>query len=235
LRLQPDNGSAWVPVFSIAWKAKDIPAAESALSNIARATYFDDQQAAALKAWMDIFHRYPAPNSVFAPGSPESKFDERTTEFWMSFAYGVGTMMPSYQGLVDACRREKHPDASPQRFRDCAQAGRSMMAHSSSLVSRQIGRALLRVSGQATDGDIANARVVDWQYEQWGNLLPGIAENDPDYAKDTADDWIDTGDEIKVLQRELLRKGISLTPPADWQPHGRDGKPISPLGEEPPR
>jgi len=182
---------------------------------------------------MEMFHRYPVPMSAFVAGTPEAKLDERTIDFSMSFTYVVGMMTPPYQGLIDACRRDKHRDASPQRFRDCAQVGRSMMAHSSSLISRQIGRVLLRTSGQATTEDIANARVVEWQYEQWGSLLAANSEDEAAYAKETAADWIDTGDEIKVVQLELRRRGIPLTPPNDWQPHGRDGKPISPLGEDP--
>jgi len=232
-RMQPDNGSAWVPLFNAKWKAKDIPAAETVLATMARASYFDEQQGTAVKAWMEMFHRYPIPESAFVPGSPEANLDQQTIEFSNSISLAAAIAMPFLGDTVDACRRERHPDASPQRFRDCAQVGRSMLAHATSLIDRQIGRALLRVSGQATAVDIANARVQDWQYEQWENLLPGLSENDLGYLKENAADWMDTGDEIKVLQHQMQRKGIPLTPPADWQPRGRDGKPISPLGEDP--
>jgi hypothetical protein len=233
VRLQPDNGSAWVPVFSAAWKAKDIPAAESALANMARVSYFDEQYGTAVKAWMEVFDRYPVPRSAIVPGSPEEKLDDQTLDFVSALAFSFGMVMPDYQGLVDACRRDKHPNASPQRFRDCARVGRTMLAHSSSWISRQISRALLRVSGQATEEDIANARVEDWLYDQYQKQVFDLSGNDLGYLKEYAADWMDTGDEIKVLQREMQRKGILLTPPADWQPHGRDGKPISPLGEDP--
>jgi hypothetical protein len=231
--LQPDNGSAWVPLFNAAWMAKDVPAAESTLADMARSTNFDEQSGTALKAWMDIYQRYPVRRSVFVPRSDEDKFEEQTVEFTSSLAFAGAMAIQNLGELVNACRYEKNPDASPQRFRDCAQVGRLMMAHSSSLISRQIGRALLRVSGQATAEDIAKARVVEWQYEQWGNVIP--ADDDVEYLKAEASDWLDTSDEIKVLQREMQRKGIPLNPPAEWQPHGRDGKPISPLGEDPAR
>lgn len=232
-RVQPDNGSAWVPVFSAAWQAKDIPAAETALANMARATYFDEKFGETVRAWVEMFHRYPVPTSAFDHDSPEARLDPQTLAFENAFSYAAATSFPAYQGPINACRREEHPDASPQRFRDCAQVGRSMLAHSRSLISSQIGRALLRVSGQATAADIANARVVDWQYEQWQKLLPGQPGHENDSLKETGADWLETGDEIQVMQRQLQRAGIPLTPPANWQPHGRDGNPTSPLGEPP--
>ncbi len=233
LRSQPGNGAMWIPKLAIAWKANDIPAAESALAQMALATRFDDQIGTALKAWMDVYQRYPMPSSAVAKDSLEAKLDDRERNFGGAMGFAVATGMPAYQSLVQACSREKHPDASPSRFRDCAQVGRLMLMHSTSLISRLIGRAVLRVSGQATAADIATARIVDWQYEHWQSLVATRAADDASDIKKLAGDWLDTGDEAQVMQRQLGRAGIPLTPPADWQPHGRDGKPMSPLGEAP--
>ena len=233
LRSQPDNGAMWIPKLNIAWQANDIPAAESALAQMASATHFDDQIGTALKAWMDVYQRYPMPRSALAKDSPEAKLDDRERNFGAAMGFAFATVTPAYQTLVQACSREKHPDASPSRFRDCAQIGLLMLMHSTSLISRLIGRAVLRVSGQATAADIANARIVYWQHEHWLSLVSTRAADEASDIKALARDWLDTGDEAQVMQRRLGRAGIPLTPLADWQPHGRDGKPISPLGEAP--
>ena len=233
-RLQPDNGSAWLPVFNTAWKANDTAAAESALAQMALAKLFDEQFGMALKAWMDVYRRYPMPKSVIARNSPEATFDDQTRNFAWSMAFAAAVATPAYQSLLKACSREKHPDDSPLRFRDCAQVGRLMLTQSTSLLSSRIGRAVLRVSGHATAVDIANARAADWQYEHWQTLVLGRTDYDVSDLKATAVDWLDTGDETQVMRRRLQRAGIPLTPPADWQPRGRNGKPISPLGESPP-
>ena len=232
LRSQPGNGVAWVPALNVAWQAKDTPATESALSQMARATHFDDQIGAALKAWMDVYARYPMPSSAVVKNSPEAKLDDRSRNFAGAMGFAVATAMPAYQSLVQACSRDEQPVASPSRFRDCAQVGRLMLMQSTSLISRMIGRAVLRVSGQATAADIANARIFDWQYERQA-LISARSADDASDIKALAGDWLDTGDEAQVMQRQLQRAGIPLTPPANWQPHGRDGKPINPLGEVP--
>ena len=232
LRSQPGNGVAWVPKLDAAWKANDIPAADSALSQMARAKHFDDQIGAALKAWMDVYARYPMPSSAVAKDSPEAKLDDRSRNFAGAMGFAVATAMPAYQSLVQACSRDKQPVASPSRFRDCAQVGRLMLTQSTSLIGRMIGRAVLRVSGQVTAADVANARILDWQYERQA-LISARAVDDASDTKALAGDWLDTGDEAQVMQRQLQRAGIPLTPPANWQPHGRDGKPINPLGEAP--
>ncbi len=229
-RLQPDNGSAWLPVFNAAWRVNDIPAAESALAQMAHATRFDEQMGTALKAWMDVYRRYPMPKSVIVKDSSDAMADDQSRNFTSSMAWAAATAIPAYDPLVKACSREKHPEASALRFHDCAQVGRLMLMQSTTLIGRQIGRALLRVSGQATAADIANARVVDWQYEQLKMLAAAQAGHESADLKTAAADWLNTGDEIKTLQRRMQRAGIPLTPPADWQPT-RNGKPISPLGE----
>lgn len=229
--LQPENGSAWLPVFNAAWKANDIPAAESALAQMAVATHFEDQMGPALKAWMDVYRRYPMPNAAVARNSAGAALDVQTINFTSSMAFAAAAAIPAYQSLMQACSHEKHPDASALRFHDCAQVGRTMLTHSTTLLSSMIGRSVLRVSGQATSQDLANARVATWRYEQWTKLLQGRDEDSD--LKTVMADWLETNDETKVMQRRLLRAGMSLTPPPDWQRHGRDGKPISPLGEPP--
>jgi hypothetical protein len=232
-RLQPDNGSAWLPVFNAAWKANDIPAAESVLVQIARANHFDEQFGAAVKAWMDVYRRYPMPKSAMLTNSDDSKFDDQTRNLANSFAFAAASGISSYGSLMNACSQEKHPDASQSRFRNCAQVGRIMLTRATSLLANRIGSALLRVSGQATPSDIASARLATWRYEQWNALVRQREIYAAADLKAKASDWIETGDEMQVMRRELQRAGISLTPPADWQPRGRDGKPISPLGEAP--
>lgn len=228
-RLQPGNGSAWLPLFNASWKAKDIPAAESALRQMSLANRYEEQIGLELIAWMDVFRRHPMPISAMDQNGPDALLDDQSRSFSFSMSLAAAFAIPAYQPLVDACNHEKHPDASASRFHDCAQLGRVMLRHSTSLIGRMISLPLLRLSGQATAADIANARVFDWQYDH----TQALAANENADLKATIADWLATGDESVVLERQLQRAGIALTPPAAWQVHGRDGKPISPLGESP--
>ena len=235
-RVQPDNGAAWDPVVFTAFAAGNIPAAESALQKMAQATHFDDQHGVTLKAWMEIFQRYPMPDamaidlkrSAFAT-TPMANFDAQTRNFTIAETYAVPAAAQPYGWPVGQCDRSKHPQASQQRMRDCAQVGRVMLTRSTSLLYGRIGRALLRVSGQATATDDANARVEAWQLEQ-ASTAPAPTREDKtvELMNAIAADWLETGDEVQVNQRRVQRAGIPLTPPADWVAHGPDSKPMPP-------
>jgi len=229
VRLQPDNAVAWMPTVEAAWKARDVAATDAALAQMARATMFDDYTGEAIKAWVDVYRRYPAP----APpaGSAEAAAGRGVAGFSQAMAYAAATETPAFGSVAQACHHDWHPDAPPSRFHDCAQVGRVLLTRSHTLLARQMGRALLRISGQATPGDVAAARTVAWQYEQWGRLIERL--DDPARMKGFMADWLATGDELAVLERQFARDGIPLIPPAGWQPRGRDGKPIGPLGEAP--
>jgi hypothetical protein len=231
VRLQPDNAAAWLPVFNAASDAGDSPATDYAIAQMALASRFDDQMGIAVKAWMDVYARYPIPASVVPADSPDAQFDDQDRGFVSSMEFAAAMSIGPYQSLMRACSRDRHPDASSLRLRDCAAIGRLMMTQATSMISRQIGRGILRVSGQATDADLASARALDWRYENWTKLVFASKQDDGARLKATARDWEETGDETQVMDRELERSGIALTPPASWQPTGRDGKPVSPLGE----
>jgi hypothetical protein len=229
-RLQPDNGSAWMPVLDAAWTANDVPAAESALAQMAHATRFDEPFGVTLKAWMEVYRRYPMPDAVVVAGSPEATQDVGSRNFASAMAFASAVAMPAYDSLMRACSRDMHPEASPERFRDCASIGRLMLTHATTLLGSRIGRGVLRVSGQATAADRADARVADWQFEQH---LALVRDESDGVEKAAMTDWLQTGDELQVIRRRLQRAGIPAMPPANWQPRSREGRPIDPLGESP--
>jgi hypothetical protein len=212
VRLQPDNGSAWVPVFNAAWKANDSAAAESALARMALARHFDEQYATVFKAWLDVDKRYPR-----WTGPPVRYFGLALDA--SSYANGLG--LPDYGPLLDACRSERPGKESPSRFRECAQVGRLMLTQSTSLFTKLVGRALLRESAQTTEADLVGLRDAMWQYEKWTSALPD-RRGSSDRANAEGKDWLETGDETQVMQRGLRRLGIPLTPSVDWQPEHLD-------------
>ncbi len=228
-RLQPDNGAAWMPVFDAASKAHDAAAADTALGRMAMATRWDGVFGESLKAWMEVYARYPVP-----PNEPADamKLDQQGRNFEMAMAASAAIAIPRYHPLVDACTREKMPTVAAVRSNDCAMIGRLMMNHGNDQLTRLIGRPVLRGSGQYTKGDLIAARDFMWLTEQRYKLSAAHAK-DQDWFKDDMPVWLATWDEMAVTRSELQRAGIALSPPADWQPRGRDGKPISPLGEPP--
>lgn len=238
-RVQPDNAVAWIPAVDAAWQRKDATGIDAALAKMANARGYDDFLGQALKAWMDIYTRYPLPVPTSDPEA--ARFGPRATAFVAALAMASATTLPPFDKVVKSCQREMHPDAPKSRLRDCAQIGRTLLVHGDSLLGRMIGRALLRVSGQATPADIEPARVAQWQQEMWGKL--SAAHTEPAQLDAVAADWARADNEIEVMQMQLQRAGIPLTPPTGWTAHNRRGEPVPPLGEvapgsgtvEPPR
>ncbi|HEY2344779.1 MAG TPA: hypothetical protein VGH80_02725 [Xanthomonadaceae bacterium] len=228
IHAEPDNALAWLPAVE---DAKDEAATDAALARMAQATTYDDHLGDAQKAWMDAFARYPLPAPRTAEAAKYTPLatvyevaNDLTKDTSASFAH------PSFGGINTDCDRRRNPAASPQRFRDCAQIGRTILAHSGSLLGYMFGRDLLRISGQATPADIEMARIYRWQIDNWFQPRLGMLE-DPEEVNAIADDWGHADNEIEVMRIELTRAGIALVPPRGWWPHSGRG-PYNPLGED---
>lgn len=226
--MQPDNAAAWVAVVDDAWQRKDTAAIDAALARMAQATGYDDQQGQLLMAWLDVYQRHPLPATAEVGAAGRSPSADAFNAA-MSMA---AVMLPSYQGLTQSCHREWQPQASAQRFVDCATIGRGMLAHADDLIGQMIGRALLRLSGQATAADVDAARVAQWQYAQWQQMQRSWDDATADAA--LMEDWQQAGNEVAVMRLQLTRAGIPLQPPAGWQMHDSHGRPVPPLGNPTP-
>lgn len=225
-RLQPDNAVAWIPAVDAAYQRKDAAGVDAALAKMANARGYDDFLGQALKAWMDIYTRYPLPVPTSDPAA--AGFSPRATALVAAMGMAAATTLPPFEGVAKSCHRDLNPDAPASRFRDCAQIGRTLLAQGDSVLGRMIGRALLRVSGQATPADIESARIAQWQQENWMRLG---ANADPARLDVAAGDWAKADNEMAVLQIQFQRAGIPLTPPAGWMAHDSRGEPVPPLGE----
>ncbi len=226
-KVQPDNAVAWIPVLDAAYQRKDAAGVDAALTNMAQAHVYDDFLGASVKAWMDIYTRHPLPVPTSDPDA--ARFSPRATALVAATSAAAATTIPPMDATAKSCHRQMHPDAPVTRFRDCAQIGRTLLAHADSLLGRMFGRALLRVSGQATPADVELARTAQWQQENWMRLSASHA--DPASLDAAAADWAAADDEIQVLQMQFRRAGIPLTPPEGWTARNNRGEPVPPLAE----
>lgn len=227
LRLQPDNGLAWVPVFNEAWSSKDIATAASVLAKIAASKRFDEQNGAALNAWMDVFRRHPIPRIVIGKTISKLPIDMGTINFLMADDIAVLTGNPYYSFLMGACDRNAQSTLPESRFRDCARVGRLMMNGATTLKGRLVGRRLLGFSKEVNPADVENARVLTWQVQQGMNRQDKVAE-----LKAHAADRMATDDEWEALKHQLSRAGVPMLPPPHWQPRFH-GHVINPLDMPP--
>ncbi len=229
--LEPDNGVGWIPVINTASKANNAAGINHALARMAIATRYDEMFGEAMNAWVGVYRRYPPSIELVRQMPTSAPVDLELVEQVYAMSEVVTMVMPAYQSLVNACKREKQPDAGVSRFENCGNAGRLMLNQSTNMIGRMMGRALLRVSGTANASDIEAARVLAWQFEQYGQPLAKTSI-EPAASRAYFADLEESGSEVVAIQMQLRRAGVSLTPPANWQPT-RDGKPISPLGEAP--
>ncbi|HTA64637.1 MAG TPA: hypothetical protein VK753_03955, partial [Xanthomonadaceae bacterium] len=161
------------------------------------------------------------------------RLDQQTFDTVRAILLSRGTFaFVAYWLPVNLCNRNSKDFRGAARahwLQDCAQAGRTMMAHSTSMDGRHTGVSLLRETGLATAEDIANARVVEWQYENYSKPVLHDPAEQVRFLKEEASTWVQAGDEVTTLQRMMQQSGVALTPPANWQPHDNDGKPVGAL------
>jgi len=128
---------------------------------------------------------------------------------------------PSFTPLVGACKGDAR-HATPTRNDDCRQLGRTMLAHSDSVLGEMFGAALLRYD----DDDALRAEGDAWRREwAWQSkrlrALGERAEGACPPAKRRATPGLGERDAIRACLRDA---GIATKPPADWSP---DASPAS--------
>jgi len=227
-RLEPDNAAAWVPVLAEAARSNGVAGIDGALSHMAVATRYDEVFHETMGAWFEVFRRFPPPLELLR--MPDGRTGDATLLAEVSALAQVAAAFAPYQGLVQSCQRDKHPEAAASRFEKCAKAGRLMLDESTMFLPRFIGRTMLRVSGLANDEDRKLALTTEWQYEQHKRLTP-TDESNLTPLRQQMDLLVASDSEVEAAQQDLRRASVPLSPPPGWWPT-RDGKPLGPLGED---
>lgn len=211
-RLEPDNAAVWGLAFALAWKRNERAAMDDAIAHMAASTRSDEHFADTVRAWYEVYERNPFPPSMFADPA-----DARSATFVAAMARAAATALASNQWLVQTCKTSANATPNNARATHCAAIGHLMLYHSTTLLARNIGFALLRVLG----GDVANSedkalsRNIEWITL---NYAASDLEKDPLAMRAYAADWLNLDDEYEILQRALRRRGVSTEPPSDWQP-----------------
>jgi hypothetical protein len=212
--LEPDNAAVWGLVVVLASKRNDPAGIDNALAQMAASTRSDEHYADTARAWYEVYERNPFPRSMFADLA-----DADSAMFVAAMAKAAATALTGYQPLVQTCKASVDATPNNARAADCAAIGHLMLYHSTTLIGRRIGFALLRNLGGdvASSEDEAFHRNLEW-------VLLNDAASSGDLEKDSlamrayATDWLNLDDEYEIMQRALRRHGLSTEAPSDWQP-----------------
>jgi len=220
--LEPGNGAAWMPVLEQAWDDEDDAAIDAALSRMAQAKNFDDLFADYAGAWVEVENRFPAyvaarSAAASASGSPASS---EVSSIVVAIARSSASAIPSMATLVNVCDRGKHPEAAAARFDRCGAIGRLMLGKATTVLSRSMGVAVLRRSGQLTEQDRFANRALRWSMQQSADLH--LDAKDPEAFRRYFADLMQTGNELAAMERQVARAGKVASPPAEWKAPGED-------------
>jgi len=212
--LEPDNGMVWMLSVDSAMQSGDAPGVSAALARMAAATRFDDRFGEFVVEWLQAGDRHPLQRNDVAQA--QADLDPDTVPIVRAIAYASALAIPAAQSVLGACRDSAEDDFA-HRAHDCSTIGRLLAGKANSLVSRAFGIVLLRIIG---DPSLAGfERRFAWLNE-FTVRMPDVA-TDSGHARRFEADWLAVGHEIGVLQRQLVRLGLPLEPPADWQPAAR--------------
>jgi hypothetical protein len=220
-RIEPDNGAAWLPVVAEAVAGGDARAVDAALARMASTTRYDELFAEGTIAWTEVHRRHPLPAALasqYAASAGMSGADPSDPEllhYVQGAALSAATAIGSF-GALRACDVQKHPDASAGRFEHCEAIGRRMFSTASTLIGRQMGRAVLRMSGADSPGVEEQKRALEWLFFQSSRLLQqdgGPLGVTLPYVVDLEE----TRSEIQAMERVLQRGGVPATPPPGWK------------------
>lgn len=219
-RIEPDNGAAWLPVLAEAFADGDARAVDAALARMASMTRYDDLFADGAAAWTDVHRRHPLPAALATqhPASDGAGGAADRAELLnhiqgmaVSAAMTIGPFRP-----LQACDVEKQPDASAGRFEHCETIGRTMFATAPTVAARNMGRAVLRISGADSPDIEEQYRTLEWLRFQSARLERqdgGALGATLPYFEDLEE----TRSEIHAMERMLQRGGVRGTPPPGWK------------------
>jgi hypothetical protein len=210
LRLEPENGAAWMFPLQAALAANDADGVTGALRHIGAATRFDVHFADFSLAWATFYREHPAP----VPQGRPTGFHSDEQPLVAGIASAAAMAMPAFQYLVRACKVNEVPLTTDRR-EACIAAGRLMFSQSAEQISRGLGVALLRNAD--APGHEQARRTVDYLGQMYTQVSESL-DSDPAMYQQFESDWQETRSETAVIERTLTRAGVPLVPPADWEP-----------------
>jgi hypothetical protein len=212
-RIEPANAAVWNDSLVSAAMRRDAAGVDEALDRMAQSTDFNDHLPDVYQALVGVFKRQPPSNAVFlALDDDEKPATIDGLPSYLASHMSMALPLPAMQYNVNACRVSG--PTHPARSEKCASAGRTMAAHSDTLLASMIGYAMLRASRTFTDADVAAARRDEWVYEQWSGFSQNSRE--PDVVAFHRD-WLESQSELEAMRRQLTRHGIAGQPPVDWK------------------
>lgn len=214
--LEPENAVVWLDELRAAAQRKDNHGVDLALRKMSSASRFDLHYSELIKAVSETYLRFPeTPYATAMAGTHDEPFSPEYMSLTQAASVTAAVALPAFQDFINACRAA--PQQTFVRAADCARVGRTMVAHSDTLIGNRFGYVLLRVSRTFTADDVLAARDDDWVDEKFHT--PSTEEFDAESAKASIayqKDWIETGNELEAMRHKLARAGVALTPPSDW-------------------
>jgi hypothetical protein len=220
-RAEPDNGFAWLPAFDAAGKDREAAAIDADIARIAKATRYDDHFIDFWLSYRRAIAARPMPALVaesldneVRPMRAASAKEDAVSVAAMAAAAALPLPMSA---LMRACNKSLHPEASAARFEDCARIGRGILASESSVMSKMIACALVRVTGLETEADRQAHLALQWRQHAVTDALYARSDETAAYFNDLAS----TGSEIRAQELVMTRRGIPIEPPDSWKKSSR--------------
>lgn len=217
LALEPDNLAGWLLALAEAKSAGNEAAIDATLEAAARAKYYDTRTAASSLRLQEALQQPPLPSSCLSPAAqvawtglqasegPRTSFDMATL-----MANGIlGTELPAYGPLLDACTERADSPLRPERLAAC-RAVAATVAGGDDLIDRLIGdRLMVRLTRDTPEGAQWRERFRQtlWMTAPRSDVLPG--------TEGIRRRW-EVGD-VRALELALAAKGL-WPAPAGWLP-----------------
>lgn len=219
VRIEPDNGVAWMYAVAIAQAKGDRAATDDALAHMASARRADDHYADELAAWRTALARYP---SQAADDTDPSTMDTATPEqaTLRDALVTTGYRYSSADSEIEsACKPNAATDGTWRRLGWCVDAGLLLATKGNSIVVRKSGLKMLSATG-ATKDDLADLqRQIDWLNANSAHPTQN-GEAFIDKPANLAADWDGARSEIEATEHRLARLGKPLEAPTGWQDRG---------------
>ncbi|MCQ4165936.1 hypothetical protein [Tahibacter harae] len=217
LRLESDNGLAWLPVLSHAYQNDDALGMDAALARMAAAERFDDHVDDFAKVLAQFHADHPQLLQTLSKivreadprQPPQEPGDEVSAE-----AFGImeaERVSPYPLLLLSVCGGDpQSTPLQPTRRAICADVAQRMLRLGKSSDLQTAGLSLLHQLGERDTAAEAAAREYQW--------LTSVIFQSPDVDNDVAAEWLRSGNEQQAMRTVAQARGLPLTPPPFWQP-----------------
>ncbi|WP_162454908.1 hypothetical protein [Pseudoxanthomonas kalamensis] len=193
-------------------------AGEMMLSRAEEARRFEMHYYDLIRYLTGVFRAHPQSEREMQAGR-EQGYSAESMASIMAFAVSAAYALPSLTPLTRSCRDEALQ--VDDRRQHCLDAAQTLVDHSDTLIGRSIGISMLEQAGDAPEL-ARQAKRLRRQYAWEIENLYGRATDLTD-AQDIAEvvqliDKPGIDSEMALIAERLRLRGVSPTPPEDWQP-----------------